>query len=150
VDVEGSAAFENLIRSERLDLLVDPAQRGGLLAGLSIPGTDYLRAMRIRTLAAPRALELFDHFDALIAPTLLHVAPPADEPLSKTFGHMGGNGAVGNLLGWPSISVPMGSGEDDLPLGLEIIGPPYDELTILSIAVAFQRETDHHRRRPPA
>jgi aspartyl-tRNA(Asn)/glutamyl-tRNA(Gln) amidotransferase subunit A len=149
VDVEGSAAFENLIRSEKLDLLVDPAQRAGLIAGLAIPGTDYLRAMRIRTLAAPKAIELFDRFDALIAPTLLHVAPPIEQPLSQSFPHMGGNGAVGNLLGWPSVTVPMGLGEEELPLGLEIIGAPYDELTILSIAMAFQRETDHHRRRSP-
>jgi aspartyl-tRNA(Asn)/glutamyl-tRNA(Gln) amidotransferase subunit A len=39
-------------------------------------------------------------------------------------------------------------GEDDLPLGLEIIGAPYDEVTILSLAIAFQKETDHHRRKP--
>jgi aspartyl-tRNA(Asn)/glutamyl-tRNA(Gln) amidotransferase subunit A len=148
VNVEGAAAFEELIRSERLYELVDPDQQAGLLAGLAVPGVDYLRALRIRTLAAPEALKVFDEFDALIAPTLLQVATPIEKSLSETFHHMGGNGAAGNLLGWPSISIPMGGGENDLPLGLEIIGAPYDEATILSIAIAFQRATDHHKRRP--
>jgi hypothetical protein len=44
------------------------------LAGLAVPGVDYLRALRIRTIAAPKALKVFDDFDALIAPTLLHLA----------------------------------------------------------------------------
>jgi aspartyl-tRNA(Asn)/glutamyl-tRNA(Gln) amidotransferase subunit A len=148
VDSEGAAAFQDLIRSEKFDLLIDPAQKAGLLAGLAIPAADYLRAMQIRTIAGPEAVKVFDQFDVLVAPTLLHVAPPADKPLSETFNHMGGNGAAGNLLGWPSISVPMGMGEDDLPLGLELIGAPYDEVTILSVAIAFQRETDHHRAKP--
>lgn len=150
VNVEGSAAFEELIRSERLNKLVDAPQKAGLLAGLAIPGVDYLRALRIRTLAAPQAVKIFDEFDALIAPTLLRGAPPIDKPLSETFGGSGGNGAAGNLLGWPSISIPMGFGADNLPLGLEIIGAPYDEATILSVAMGFQRETESHKARPKA
>lgn len=148
VDAEGSAAFADLIRSDKFELLVDPAQKAGLLAGLAIPAADYLRAMQVRTIAGPQALKVFDQFDVLVAPTLLHVAPPADKSLGETFNDMGGNGAAGNLLGWPSISAPMGMGGDDLPLGLELIGAPYDEVTILSLAIAFQRETDHHKRRP--
>ncbi len=61
---------------------------------------------------------------------------------------MGGNGAWSNLFGWPSISVPMGPDEEGLPLGLELIGAPYQEATILALAMAFQRETDWHRWQP--
>jgi aspartyl-tRNA(Asn)/glutamyl-tRNA(Gln) amidotransferase subunit A len=147
VDVEGATAFEDLVRSDRRDLLVDDRQKAGLLSGLAIPGVDYLRAMRIRAHAGVEAVRVFERFDALVAPTLLHVAPPIDKPLRESFAKMGGNGAAGNLLGWPSISVPMGLGEHGLPLGLEIIGAPYEESTILSVAIAFQRETDWHRRR---
>jgi aspartyl-tRNA(Asn)/glutamyl-tRNA(Gln) amidotransferase subunit A len=43
----------------------------------------------------------------------------------------------------------MGLGKDNLPLGLEIIGSPYDEATILAVAMAFQRETNWHKQRPP-
>jgi aspartyl-tRNA(Asn)/glutamyl-tRNA(Gln) amidotransferase subunit A len=149
VDVEGAAAFENLIRSPRLELLADKAQQTGFLAALATPGVDYLRAMRIRTMAAPEAVKVFEKFDALIAPTLLQGAPGIDKSLNEGWVGMGGNGGPGNLLGWPSISVPMGLGKDNLPLGLEIIGSPYDEATVLAVAMAFQRETIWHKQRPP-
>jgi aspartyl-tRNA(Asn)/glutamyl-tRNA(Gln) amidotransferase subunit A len=61
---------------------------------------------------------------------------------------MGGNGGPGNLLGWPSISIPMGFDKDGLPLGLEIIGPPFQEANILTLAMQYQRETEWHRKRP--
>lgn len=150
ISVEGASAFENLIRSPKLALLKDRSQQAGLLAGLAIPGVEYLRAMRVRAQAAPQAVAVFEHFDALIAPTLLHGAPPVAKSLNESWTHMGGNGGPGNLLGWPSISLPMGFDEDGLPLGLEVIGPPYGEAVILKIAQAFQKETDWHRRIPPS
>ncbi len=77
--VESSAAFEDLIRSPRVGEMVDPVLQADLFAGLVIPGVDYLRAMRVRTLAGHAAVRVFERFDALIAPTLLQVAPP-DRP----------------------------------------------------------------------
>jgi aspartyl-tRNA(Asn)/glutamyl-tRNA(Gln) amidotransferase subunit A len=62
---------------------------------------------------------------------------------------MGGNGGFANLTGMPSISVPMGFTASGLPLGLEIIGAPYEEAKIIALAQIFQQETDWHRRRPP-
>jgi aspartyl-tRNA(Asn)/glutamyl-tRNA(Gln) amidotransferase subunit A len=148
VVVEGSSAFEDLARSPRLELLADKAQHAGFLAGLAVPAADYLRAMRIRAIAAPEAVKVFEKFDALIAPTLLQGAPPADKSLNETWVGMGGNGGPGNLLGWPSISIPMGLTKEGLPLGLEIIGAPYEENKLLALAMAFQRETAWHRVRP--
>lgn len=148
VDVEGAAAFENLIRGTDLELLVDKTQQAGLLAALATPGVDYLRAQRMRTLAGPVAVKVFDQFDALVAPTLLKGALPIDKPFSETWHGLGGNGGFGNLLGWPSISIPMGSDADNLPLALEIIGAPYREDVILELAIQFQSQTDWHRRVP--
>lgn len=149
IDAEGAAAFEGLIRGPRLALLVDDARRRGFRAALAIPAVDYLRAMQIRALAAPAALAVFDAVDVLVAPTLLRGAPPIAPPLSVSWRGMGGNGGPGNLLGWPSISVPMGADGAGLPLGLELIGPPGGEATILALAIAYQRATDWHRTRPP-
>ena len=148
ISVEGSSSFENLIHSERLDLLADKAQQGGLIAGLAVSGAHYLRAMRVRTLAGPAAVKVFERCDALVAPTLLHGAPPLEKSLDESFQEMGGNGGPTNLLGWPSLTVPMGPDERGLPLGLEIIGRPYAENTLLALGMAFQRETDWHRRKP--
>jgi aspartyl-tRNA(Asn)/glutamyl-tRNA(Gln) amidotransferase subunit A len=146
--VEATSTFENLIHSRQWGELVDPVLQVDLLAGLAIPGVDYLRAMRIRTLAAREAVRIFERFDALIAPTLLQVAPPIDLS-SETSGHdAGGNGGFGNLLGWPSMSIPMGLGRDDLPLGLEIIAAPYGEATVVTLATAFQHATEWHHLNP--
>lgn len=148
VDVEGASSFENLIRSPRLELLADKAQHHGFMAALTIPGSDYLRAMRIRAMAAPQAVKVFEKVDLLVAPTLLKGATLIDKNLNETFDAMGGNGGPGNLLGWPSISIPMGFDKNGMPLGLEIIAPPFEEAAILTAAMQFQRETDWHKRRP--
>jgi aspartyl-tRNA(Asn)/glutamyl-tRNA(Gln) amidotransferase subunit A len=148
IAVEGASAFDDLIRSDMLAALADPSQQASLRAALAIPGVDYLRAMRLRAAAGPVAVAVFERFDALIAPTLLQVAPPIDVDIDEGWRDVGGNGGFGNLLGWPSISIPMGTGRDGLPLGLEIVGAPYQEQTVLALAMAFQQVTDWHLRRP--
>ncbi|MDW8103992.1 MAG: amidase [Armatimonadota bacterium] len=146
---EGASAFENLIRSGKVNELADPSQIAGLLAGLALPAVDYLRAMRVRAEACRAVAQVFEQCDALMAPTLLQGAPPVDRSLNETWMNMGGNGGFANLTGLPSISVPMGFTAGGLPLGLEIIGAPYEEAKILALAQVFQQETDWHRRRPP-
>lgn len=149
IAAEGASAFESLILGPRLAELADETQRQGLRDGLALPAVDYLRAMRVRTLAGPAAVTVFERVDVLVAPTLLRGAPLVDADLRESFGGMGGNGGPGNLLGWPSISVPMGLGSDGLPLGLELIGPPEGEAVLLALAAAYQRETSWHLARPP-
>jgi aspartyl-tRNA(Asn)/glutamyl-tRNA(Gln) amidotransferase subunit A len=53
-----------------------------------------------------------------------------------------------NLAGNPGISVPCGFA-GGLPVGLQIIGRPFDEITVLNIAHAFERATAFHGARPP-
>jgi aspartyl-tRNA(Asn)/glutamyl-tRNA(Gln) amidotransferase subunit A len=148
VTAEGAAAFENLIRSPKLMELADPAQHTGFLAGLSISAVDYLRALRIRTLASEALATLWKDYDALIAPTLLQVATPLQGTLEEHWKDMGGNGGPGNLAGLPSISIPMGFGKAGCPLGLEIIAAPFQEQRILSLAILFQQATNWHRLHP--
>ena len=148
VSAEGAASFENLIRSPQLAELRDKGQQAGLMAGLAIPAVDYLRAMQVRTLAAPSAVAIFDQFDALIAPTLLHGAPLISKNIRETWRDKG-NGGPGNLLGWPSIAVPMGFDRDEMPLSLEFIGPPDGEAAVLSLAQMYQSISDWHTLRPP-
>lgn len=152
ITVEGAAAFEPLIRDKaKLALLADDAQQGGLLAGLAVPGVDYVRAQRIRTVAQRAAFDLFHDYDALVAPGLLQVANPVTTSLDEYFtGSDRGLGGFGNLVGLPALCVPMGFGPGHLPLGLQFVGAANDEATLLALGMAFQRETDWHRRRPPA
>lgn len=148
VNAEGSAAFENLIRSDKLKALVDVSQQTGLIAGLTVSAADYIRALRIRAIAIETLNKMWGEFDALIAPTLLREATPISQASRESTEPWGGNGGAGNLAGLPSISIPMGFGKSRLPLGLEIIAAPFAEQTILSLAMLFQRETDWHRQYP--
>ena len=56
---------------------------------------------------------------------------------------------VFNLSGHPAASIPCGFTAGGLPVGLQIVGRPFDEATVLRVADAYQRATDWHRRRPP-
>lgn len=146
---EGSSAFENLIRSGKVYELADQSQVTGLLSGLAIPSVDYLRAMRVRAEASRAIAKVFEGCDVLMAPTLLQGALPVDRSFNETWKGMGGNGGFANLTGLPSISIPMGFTGDGMPLGLEIIGAPYQEAKVLALAQLFQQETDWHRKKPP-
>ncbi len=149
IEAEGSAEFEDLIRSDRLAELADVAQQKGLQKGLAVPACDYLRALRTRETARQAFAAFWNDYDALLAPTLLLGATPITRSLHEESDPWGGEGGAGNLVGLPSTSIPMGFGKDNLPLGLEIIGAPFAEQTILAVAMTFQRETDWHRRYPP-
>ena len=56
---------------------------------------------------------------------------------------------VGNLVGWPAISLPNGFGQQGLPTGLHLLGGPLREADIVAIGSAYQGRTDFHARRPP-
>ena len=151
VSVEGSAAFETVIRNQtRLAKLVDDEQQAGLLAGLVTPGVDYVRSLRIRTAAQRAMADYFTKYDALVAPGMLQTAPPLSESLDDYFaGSDKGLSGMGNLCGLPALCIPMGFGPGHLPLGLQFVGAAYDETTLLSLGIAYQKLTDWHKQRPP-
>ena len=53
-----------------------------------------------------------------------------------------------NITGFPAISVPCGFSEDGLPIGLQLAGRPFDEMTVLRAAYAYERSTTWSRIRP--
>jgi len=54
-----------------------------------------------------------------------------------------------NLAGLPSVAVPCGFSEAGLPLSFQVVGKPFAEGTVLQVADAYQRVTDHHLQVPP-
>ncbi len=54
-----------------------------------------------------------------------------------------------NLAGLPGLSMPAGFTRSGLPIGLQLIGRPFDEPTVLRAAHAYERATEWHVRKPP-
>ncbi len=158
IAAEGSAAFEDLITSGRVDQLADPRQIAGLKAGLDIKAKDYLRAMRIRSQVQDAFRNIFADIDLLIAPSRATVASPVSEPLDgpRPGGpppagtpQRGLQGLIpaGNLAGLPALSLPCGFA-DGLPLAIQLVGRPFSENMLLAIGRQYQSVTDWHRRTP--
>ena len=149
---EAGSIFEDLIRSGQVDELADPHQIAGLKAMLDLPATEYLRAMRVRTLVKQAFRDLFLSCDMVLAPARLGTAPKAAEPLDTPGPPTKSRGGLipgGNLAGLPAISLPCGFAEE-LPVAISLLGRPFYENQLLAIGNLFQKQTDWHRRRPPA
>jgi aspartyl-tRNA(Asn)/glutamyl-tRNA(Gln) amidotransferase subunit A len=129
----------------------DPHQIAGLKAMLDLPATEYLRAMRVRTLVKQAFRDLFLNCDMVLSPARLGPAPKAAEPLD-TPGVLtrSRSGLIpgGNLAGLPAISLPCGFA-DGLPVAISLLGRPFYENQLIAIGNLFQKQTDWHRRRPP-
>ncbi|HYP14089.1 MAG TPA: amidase [Bryobacteraceae bacterium] len=175
ISAEGSAAFEGLIESGRVDELADKKQIAGLRAGLDIGARDYLKAMRVRRLVQQEFRRILTNIDVLLAPSRYNVASRISEPLDRPAGTAAAKPSeatpppttpsaseprpqptaaglrslipAGNLAGLPALSVPCGLAEG-LPVALQFVSRPFTENLILTLGGEFQKRTDWHRRRP--
>lgn len=161
VDAEGGSAFLDLIESGRLRELEAKADRYGGYSSVLTPAVDYLHAMRLREkMRAPMAA-LFQRYDALAAPSRATVAYPIGVDFDKAYPELakdrpanfvsaiGSLIQVGNLVGWPAVSLPNGFGAEGLPTGLHLMADAFREADLTAIGREYQRRTDFHRRRPP-
>jgi aspartyl-tRNA(Asn)/glutamyl-tRNA(Gln) amidotransferase subunit A len=157
IGAEGASIFETLITSDKINDLADPRQVEGMKASLGIPATQYLKAMRVRTLAQREFRELFGKVDLLVGPSLYGVAPKAADPMDAPQPDRQQPQAQGmrslipaaNIAGLPGVSFPCGF-TSGLPVGLHVVGPAFRENTLLAVAREFQNRTDWHKRRPQA
>ena len=155
IGAEEASVFEPLITSGQVDQLADQAQIAGLKANLEIPARTYLKAMRIRRQIQDAFRELFGGFDVLVAPGRLGPATPIDQALDRdqTSPAPADRGLTSlipasNLAGLPALVLPCGFA-GNLPVALQIVGPPFSENLLLAIGRDFQSRTNWHRRRPP-
>ncbi|MDX6694203.1 MAG: aspartyl-tRNA(Asn)/glutamyl-tRNA(Gln) amidotransferase subunit [Blastocatellia bacterium] len=150
VDAEGASAFRELIESGRVQELASPTGRVGGYAASLVTAVDYLHAMRLRAPARRAWSEMFTNYDALVAPSRSSVAYPINKTFDQAYPNLGAASPIGacNLVGVPAISVPNGFGENNLPTGIQFIGPAWEETNLIKLAVGYQRATDWHKRRP--
>ena len=111
----------------------------------------YKKAQQLRTLFRQDFHQAFTQCDALLAP----VSPTAafrlgerlDDPLQMYLADV--FTIPVNLAGLPAMSIPCGLTRQQLPIGLQVIAPPFHETTLLQIAAAFEAATDFHTHKPP-
>lgn len=110
----------------------------------------YGKAQRVRTLIRNDFDKAFKDFDAIITPTsptvAFRIGEKTEDPLKMYLSDVFTISA--NLAGIPGISIPCGFNKSGLPIGLQILGKPFDEKTILRIAYAYEQNTEWHKRRP--
>ncbi len=146
---ETAIELEGFSKSERLIQLIDPHVKRDLKYYLRITATEYLRAQRMHDTIAKQVHEILNKFDAFVSPTLDNEAVKLNCNLLKIVSQKSRDYSVlGALFGLPALTMPMGFGHHGLPLGITITGKPFDENTLLQIAMLFQRETDWHRMNP--
>jgi aspartyl-tRNA(Asn)/glutamyl-tRNA(Gln) amidotransferase subunit A len=150
---EATAYHSKLIRENASKIY--PPVRIRLEAGIFISATDYIQAQRARILFYRQSLDLLKEVDLLAGPTVPVTAFPIGTPGVKL-----GDQKVNvvslltqytrpfNLNGFPAITVPCGFSNEDLPIGLQLAGRPFDEETVLRVAHAYEQATEWHRRRP--
>ena len=152
---EASAYHQSMLR-ERGERYTDDV-RVLLEAGEVVLATQYIKVLRVRTLVQRAFREAFEGLDAMVCPTLPTTAAEVGQE-GFTFpsgAHKSvidawvGHSAPGNVTGLPALSVPCGFDSAGLPVGLQIMGRPFDEAGVLRIGQAYESATEWSTRRPP-
>jgi aspartyl-tRNA(Asn)/glutamyl-tRNA(Gln) amidotransferase subunit A len=154
ISAESYAYHEPWIKTRAAEYGPDVRER--LLVGAFVSGSEYLKGQRVRRLIRDEVDRALAGADVLIAPTLPIAATLVDARAVDIDGqtHPVRPSLVRytrpfNVSGHPAASVPCGFTAEGLPIGMQVIGRPFDEATVLRVADAYQRVTDWHARRPP-
>ena len=110
----------------------------------------YLKAQKVRTLIRQDFLEAFDKVDTLLTPVAptpaFAIGEKVNDPLQMYLSDI--YTIPVNLAGTCAMSLPCGFSAAGLPIGMQLIGKPFDEATVLHTAHAFEQATEWHKRRP--
>jgi aspartyl-tRNA(Asn)/glutamyl-tRNA(Gln) amidotransferase subunit A len=129
--------------------------RNRLENGLAYSAVEYLEALRWRAPALAAHLDALGEIDVVVAPAARLVAPTIEE--TDVGAGPDAEAAIQaitrfmrpvNYLGLPTLVVPAGQSRQGLPIGLQLIGRPFGDETLIALGTAFQNATDHHRRMP--
>jgi len=154
--VEAPMRYRALLQSRLQEIGHD--NRIGYLTGALLPAQAYYKAQKLRVLLRQQVLQALEQVDVLVQPTAGLVAQQVEpDPIidSKT---------KTNRISWlltttyslanvPALSIPCGvhalQGGTALPIGLQIAGKPFAEVTVFKVAHAYEQQTPWHHQRPP-
>jgi aspartyl-tRNA(Asn)/glutamyl-tRNA(Gln) amidotransferase subunit A len=126
-----------------------------LEAGEMMPATTYINAQRARVAVKVAFKQALRDVDVLVTPTQPSTALRIGQSVSRigsreesVFGVSARFCAPFNLSGLPAASIPCGMSTEKMPIGLQIVGRPFDEATVLKVADAYERHTRWHLEWP--
>jgi aspartyl-tRNA(Asn)/glutamyl-tRNA(Gln) amidotransferase subunit A len=151
--VEATSAHAPWLRTRAADY--GPQVRNRLQNGLAYGAVEYLDTLRWRGPALAAHLAAISDVDVVIAPASRSMAPTIVE--TDLGGVPDAEQAIQaitrfmrpvNFLGLPALVVPAGQSRSGLPIGMQLIGRPFGDETLIALGRSFQTATDHHRRIP--
>jgi aspartyl-tRNA(Asn)/glutamyl-tRNA(Gln) amidotransferase subunit A len=150
-----AAVIHSRILKERPGEL-QPAVRDRMAPGLTVTAVEYLQGERLRARFTREFIDdVFSRIDVLVTPTIPEPAPAlaaakagSAADVIRRMGRFSRLTRPFNALGLPALSLPCGASADGRPLGLQLVGRPFDEATLLRLGHAYEGVTAWHRRRP--
>jgi aspartyl-tRNA(Asn)/glutamyl-tRNA(Gln) amidotransferase subunit A len=146
---EAASIHEEWVRKQPEDYSREVLSR--LRLGMTFLATDYLRGQRLRSPILAQGEEVFRGIDLLVYPTLPFAgARIGAETVATSHGEEDVRVAsirlnrLGNLTGYPAISIPCGLTPQNLPVGLQLMAAPFQESIMLQVAHWYERETAWH------
>lgn len=156
IELASSTAYHDAsLRAGRVQHF-QPDVRSLVEIGRFVTGADYLKAEQYRTVLMQAFRDVFARVDAVVTPTTPIPAWKIDAKTMEVGGKAESVLAASwrftypfNLAGLPAISIPCGFTREQLPIGLQIAAKPFDEMTVLRVAHAYERTHDWCERMPP-
>ncbi len=145
IAAEAYALHRHYIADEAV--AIDPWVRRRTLGGKDMSAADYLEELAARKRTAAAFAQWMRGRDALLTPTLPITATALAEVDESTTPLATFTRAV-NYIGGCGLSLPAGFSSGGLPIGIQLIGGPFADATLVRIGRAFQSVTDWHLRRP--
>jgi aspartyl-tRNA(Asn)/glutamyl-tRNA(Gln) amidotransferase subunit A len=142
---EGYAVHRGYVEDASLD--IDPWVRRRLLGGKAISAADYIDELAARRHTMSAYVDWMRGRDALLTPTLPITATPLDEVDEATM-PLAAFTRAANYFGACALSLPAGFSREGLPIGVQLMGAPFADATLVRIGRAFQRTADWHLREP--
>ena len=158
--VEDMPDHDRFLRTRPRDY--SPGMLKNLIGSLLIPGSAVNTAHRVRRLVYEGFERAFERVQVMVVPTIAFPAPTIEE-LDRGSARIDGrevrlSDRRGNLFtlctipfnqtGLPALSVCCGFSPSGLPIGMQIVGRPFDEETVLRVGHAYERAAGWYKRRP--
>ena len=152
LDVKVIIAESEIFSIHQKDLIARPGEFGRDFLGRALPAClfqsiDYVQALREHRRYMAEMKPLYEKYDVLLT-CGFGAAPRLDAHRTLNFWQRSNVFTPSNVSRNPALVVCNGYSESGLPLGMQIIGRPFDDARVLSVGHAFQTATDWHKRRP--